>query len=160
MADLKCIRVNGGQIVNSTGCWVGNNSGLVGPTGPTGPSGTNGAAGSTGPTGPTGPTGSTGSTGPTGPAGSVSNVPGSIGSLVTGRCIYICNCPGSAIGICVSASTFNFKWSCQDEWGTNNGNCSNFGFSGTWKTQSFQFVHCWNYGCNKRFDGLLGLRIS
>ena len=53
MADLKCVRVNNNQVVNSGGCWVGNNSGLVGATG---------AAGPTGATGPTGTTGANGHT--------------------------------------------------------------------------------------------------
>ena len=69
------------QIVNTSGAWVGPNSGLVGatgptgltgPTGPIGPTGPTGYTGPTGPIGPTGPTGgqgATGSTGPTGPQG-------------------------------------------------------------------------------------------
>jgi hypothetical protein len=57
-------------IVDSSGAWVGANTGLVGATGLTGPSGSNGAVGATGLTGPTGPTGTQGATGVTGPSGS------------------------------------------------------------------------------------------
>jgi hypothetical protein len=57
-------------IVDSSGAWVGANTGLVGATGLTGPSGSNGAIGATGLTGPTGPTGAQGATGVTGPSGS------------------------------------------------------------------------------------------
>ena len=52
------ITVGTTSIVNSSGAWVGPNSGLVGATGPTGP---------------TGPTGATGPTGPTGPSGTITN---------------------------------------------------------------------------------------
>jgi hypothetical protein len=64
-------------VVNSSGVWVGPNSGLVGATGVTGPTGPTGPTGATGLIGSTGPTGQTGSTGanstvagPTGPTGS------------------------------------------------------------------------------------------
>ena len=69
MADLKCVRVNNNQVVNSGGCWVGNNSGLVGATGAAGATGATGAAGPTGATGAAGPTGATGPTGTTGANG-------------------------------------------------------------------------------------------
>jgi hypothetical protein len=85
-ADINpnTITVNGNQIVDATGTWVGP-GGVQGPAGPTGPAGANGsdgAAGAVGPAGPTGLTGLTGtagadgsdgaagSVGPTGPAGS------------------------------------------------------------------------------------------
>ncbi len=61
-----------GLVINSSGEWVGEASGLAGPTGPsgpTGPQGLNGSPGPTGPTGPPGPQGVTGATGPTGPMG-------------------------------------------------------------------------------------------
>jgi len=111
MADLKCIRVNGGQIVNSTGCWVGNNSGLVGPTGPTGPSG------STGPTGPTGGAGTNGATGPTGPTGSTGPT-GPAGAGMNGfsrHLIYSCsghNMSYTASGQYIHAYTTKSGWSC------------------------------------------------
>ena len=57
------------SVINSSGAWVGPNSGLVGATGPTGPTGPTGATGPVGLTGPTGPTGATGITGSTGVAG-------------------------------------------------------------------------------------------
>ena len=90
------VTVGGTAVIDSSGAWVGSNSGLVGATGPqgaqgiqgltglTGPTGAAGAqgiqglTGSTGPqgiqgaTGAAGPTGSTGPTGATGPAGSTS----------------------------------------------------------------------------------------
>lgn len=75
------ITINGTQIVDSMGTWVGPSTGLVGPTGPMGPpgadgtngtdgvNGKDGAAGPTGPTGPAGPVGPTGATGATGGVG-------------------------------------------------------------------------------------------
>jgi hypothetical protein len=72
VADVGYVRINGADVINDKGDWVGNPTGLVGPTGPTGPAGAKGSTGSTGPAGPTGPAGakgSTGSTGPTGPQG-------------------------------------------------------------------------------------------
>ncbi len=68
------VTVNGVPVIDSTGNWVGNPSGLVGPTGPAGaagsagPTGPSGASGATGPTG-AGAQGATGPTGPLGPAG-------------------------------------------------------------------------------------------
>ncbi len=59
-----------GDVINSSGEWVGENTGLVGPTGPMGPTGSIGPAGPMGSTGPTGPMGPTGSIGPAGPMGS------------------------------------------------------------------------------------------
>jgi len=61
------VSVGGDTIINSSGEWVGETTGLVGPTGPTGPAGANGP---TGPTGAQGSPGAQGPTGPTGPAGS------------------------------------------------------------------------------------------
>ena len=62
--------ISGSQIIDSSGQWVGDPTGLqgaTGSTGPTGPSGSNGADGATGSTGPTGNTGGQGATGPAGP---------------------------------------------------------------------------------------------
>jgi len=68
-------------VINSSGDWVGNPTGLVGPQGPQGPQGKDGPQGkpgadgaqgpkgSTGPIGPLGPLGPIGPIGPTGPAG-------------------------------------------------------------------------------------------
>jgi hypothetical protein len=97
------ITVNGTQLVDGTGHWVGPNSGLVGPagptgsTGPTGPTGTQGIPGPTGSTGPqgtkgaTGATGTTGSTGPTGPSGIVATASfsGFIGDVNSGASDYV-----------------------------------------------------------------------
>ncbi len=65
-----------GQVVDAAGQWVGDPTGLVGPTGPTGPQGPMGMQGAQGPTGPTGPMGMQGAQGPTGPTGP----PGAAGS--------------------------------------------------------------------------------
>lgn len=81
------VTVGGSMVIDETGKWVGDPTGLVGPQGPagpagaagpagpqgptglTGPQGLQGPAGPAGPTGPQGPTGPTGATGPQGPAG-------------------------------------------------------------------------------------------
>jgi hypothetical protein len=53
-------------VIDDTGRWRGNPTGLVGPTGP---AGADGAAGATGPRGATGASGNNGAAGPTGPQG-------------------------------------------------------------------------------------------
>ena len=63
------IAINGLDVVNSAGQWVGPNSGLVGPTGPQGIQGPKGPQGPVGPTGPKGDKGATGATGPKGATG-------------------------------------------------------------------------------------------
>jgi len=95
------ITINGTQIVNSMGEWVGPPTGLVGPTGPTGAAGADGMQGLAGPTGPMGPpgadgtngkdgvTGATGPTGPTGPVGatgvvSISQIASSVMPIAAG----------------------------------------------------------------------------
>lgn len=71
------VSINGTMVIDETGKWVGDPTGLQGPTGPTGPAGPMGATGPTGPVGPvgpvgpTGPTGPAGATGPTGPTGPI-----------------------------------------------------------------------------------------
>ncbi|MDD5772655.1 MAG: tail fiber domain-containing protein [bacterium] len=74
------IAVNGNAVIDSTGKWVGDSTGLVGPkgdkgdTGNTGSAGPTGATGATGPGGPAGPSGATGAQGPqgnTGPQGPI-----------------------------------------------------------------------------------------
>ena len=66
------VTVGGTAVIDSSGAWVGSNSGLVGATGATGPQGAQGIQGLTGSTGPTGAAGAqgiqglTGSTGPQG----------------------------------------------------------------------------------------------
>ena len=95
------VTVGGTAVIDSSGAWVGSNSGLVGATGPqgaqgiqgitglTGPTGAAGAAGaqgiqgltgSTGPQGIQGATGAAGPTGATGPAGSTSYSAGNLTS--------------------------------------------------------------------------------
>lgn len=63
----RSITITGyGMVVNQSGQWVGDPTGLMGPTGPTGPTGATGPNGATGPMGPVGPTGPQGATGPAG----------------------------------------------------------------------------------------------
>src|SRR3990167_2827663 len=59
--------INGMTVIDSTGKWVGDPTGLQGPQGPIGDTGATGPTGPTGATGPTGPTGTTGPQGPPGP---------------------------------------------------------------------------------------------
>jgi len=87
------VTVGGTAVIDSSGAWVGSNSGLVGATGPqgaqgiqgitgsTGPQGIQGATGAAGSTGAAGPTGSTGPTGATGPAGSTSYDAGTLDGI-------------------------------------------------------------------------------
>jgi hypothetical protein len=69
------VSVNGQQVIDATGSWVGSPTGLVGPAGAPGAQGPQGAAGpmgpqgATGPQGPQGAQGTQGATGPTGPQG-------------------------------------------------------------------------------------------
>jgi hypothetical protein len=63
------ISINGAPVIDSTGKWVGDPTGLVGPQGPQGPAGNAGATGPQGPAGPQGPTGAQGPAGPQGPTG-------------------------------------------------------------------------------------------
>lgn len=61
--------VNGTIVIDGTGKWVGDPTGLVGPEGPQGPVGATGATGPQGPKGDTGAKGATGSQGPKGDTG-------------------------------------------------------------------------------------------
>jgi len=66
------VAINGKKVIDSTGKWVGDPTGLVGPQGPiglTGPTGATGPRGSTGLTGPTGAQGAKGDKGDTGATG-------------------------------------------------------------------------------------------
>jgi Collagen triple helix repeat (20 copies) len=63
------ISVNGTEIINSAGQWVGMQANLVGPTGPQGAPGMNGAQGPKGDQGPVGPTGPAGVNGTNGTNG-------------------------------------------------------------------------------------------
>ncbi len=58
-----------GQVIDSTGKWVGSPTGLQGPVGPQGPPGPQGPAGAPGAVGPQGPQGPAGPVGPQGPPG-------------------------------------------------------------------------------------------
>ncbi len=58
-----------GEVINAAGEWVGEPTGLYGPTGPAGERGPTGPQGDTGLTGPAGAQGDTGLKGPTGPQG-------------------------------------------------------------------------------------------
>jgi hypothetical protein len=71
------ISIGGAPVIDATGKWVGDPTGLVGPTGadgavgPIGPIGPTGADGAMGPMGPAGATGAIGPMGPMGVAGPV-----------------------------------------------------------------------------------------
>ena len=65
----QSIAVNGKTVIDSTGKWVGDPTGLKGPQGATGPTGPKGATGAIGPKGTTGATGPIGATGPKGATG-------------------------------------------------------------------------------------------
>lgn len=77
---VKGLQVNGVQVINGSGQWVGSPTGLIGPQGPQGPQGVKGDKGDPGPQGiqglqgiqgpkgDKGDTGAAGSPGPTGPA--------------------------------------------------------------------------------------------
>ncbi|HRI66644.1 MAG TPA: hypothetical protein PK156_20485 [Polyangium sp.] len=69
-----------GTVIDENGTWVGDPTGLIGPTGATGPAGPAGADGAMGPMGPAGPTGAVGPIGPMGPAGPTGAV-GPIGPM-------------------------------------------------------------------------------
>jgi hypothetical protein len=58
------------MVIDGTGKWVGDTTGLAGPAGPAGPAGAKGDTGATGLTGPAGPAGPAGATGPKGDTGS------------------------------------------------------------------------------------------
>jgi hypothetical protein len=65
------VSVNGATVIDENGQWVGDPTGLVGPTGPQGPAGVDGAVGPTGAQGPVGPTGAAGPAGATGAQGPI-----------------------------------------------------------------------------------------
>ncbi len=71
----RSISITGyGAVIDEYGQWVGDPTGLIGPTGPqgdTGPIGPQGDTGSIGPQGITGPVGPQGDTGPTGETGPI-----------------------------------------------------------------------------------------
>ncbi len=59
----------GMMVIDESGQWIGDPTGLVGPTGPQGPTGAQGIQGPAGPQGPQGEQGIQGQTGPQGPTG-------------------------------------------------------------------------------------------
>lgn len=89
--DATSVAVNGVPVIDASGAWVGDPTGLQGPQGPTGPRGPTGAQGAsgsqgaTGPQGEMGPQGPTGATGPQGPTGST-GPPGATGP--SGSALY------------------------------------------------------------------------
>jgi hypothetical protein len=72
------VTINGTEIINNMGQWVGDPTGLVGPTGPQGAIGPTGPQGDPGVAGPVGPQGDIGPAGPEGPQG-VQGPQGAIG---------------------------------------------------------------------------------
>src|SRR5262249_54794469 len=63
------VAVAGSVVIDANGNWVGNPTGLIGPTGSTGPTGATGATGAPGANGTNGTNGATGATGSTGATG-------------------------------------------------------------------------------------------
>ncbi|MCZ6865434.1 MAG: collagen-like protein, partial [Candidatus Dadabacteria bacterium] len=64
------VAIGSRTVINRAGKWVGDTTGLRGPTGPAGPQGSTGSAGPIGPRGALGATGARGATGPQGSTGS------------------------------------------------------------------------------------------
>lgn len=69
VADVGYVRINGADVIDAKGDWVGNPTGLTGPKGDTGSQGIQGIQGATGSQGPAGAKGNTGSQGPAGSNG-------------------------------------------------------------------------------------------
>ena len=82
VADVGYVRIDGADVINAKGDWVGNPTGLTGPKGDTGDAGARGATGTTGAQGPAGAKGNTGSQGPAGSNGTDGSdgAPGATGS--------------------------------------------------------------------------------
>ena len=82
VADVGYVRINGSDVINAKGEWVGDPTGLTGPKGDTGDTGARGATGTTGAQGPAGAKGNTGSQGPAGSNGTDGSdgAPGATGS--------------------------------------------------------------------------------
>jgi hypothetical protein len=101
------VAVNGVQVIDATGKWVGPSAGLQGPTGPAGPTGPQGAtgpAGTQGPAGPAGPAGSQGPAGPQGPAGAQGPI-GPTGPLPPGvTAIHSIRVRSAGLNWCASGS--------------------------------------------------------
>ena len=69
VADVGSVKIDGNEVINIKGDWVGNPTGLTGPKGDTGSQGIQGIQGATGSQGPAGAKGNTGSQGPAGSNG-------------------------------------------------------------------------------------------
>jgi hypothetical protein len=82
VADVGSVKIDGNDVINAKGDWVGNPTGLTGPKGDTGDTGARGATGTTGAQGPAGAKGNTGSQGPAGSNGTDGSdgAPGATGS--------------------------------------------------------------------------------
>ena len=82
VVDAGSVAIDGNQVINIKGDWVGNPTGLTGPKGDTGSQGIQGIQGATGSQGPAGAKGNTGSQGPAGTNGSDGNdgAPGATGA--------------------------------------------------------------------------------
>lgn len=76
--DATSVAIQGVEVIDPAGNWVGNPTGLVGPVGPAGPQGPQGIQGAQGPVGPEGPMGPGGGVGPAGPKGDKGD-PGAVG---------------------------------------------------------------------------------
>ena len=70
VVDAGSVAIDGNEVINIKGDWVGNPTGLTGPKGDTGATGAQGIQGATGSQGPAGAKGNTGSQGPAGTNGS------------------------------------------------------------------------------------------
>lgn len=134
--DVTGVSIDGTPIIDENGQWVGDPTGLVGPTGPQGPpgpAGPTGAVGATGPMGPqglqgpqgpqgiaglagppgaTGATGATGPQGPTGPAGSGAWIDG-VGTVHTTASVGIkTSTPQSALQVAGAVQVGNVVATC------------------------------------------------
>ncbi len=82
VVDAGSVAIDGNEVINIKGDWVGNPTGLTGPKGDTGATGSQGIQGATGSQGPAGAKGNTGPQGPAGSNGSDGSdgAPGATGS--------------------------------------------------------------------------------
>ena len=123
------VAINGQSVINSSGNWVGNPTGLLGPEGPQGPQGSQGPPGSPGAAGATGATGATGTTGATGAQGqqgaqgvpgistfAVCKYPG--GSAPASSCSTYCNGHTVLFAINGPCTVTSSTGSCSREWST------------------------------------------
>jgi hypothetical protein len=96
------VTINGIEVINNMGQWVGDPTGLAGPMGPTGAAGPAGPTGPIGATGAIGPTGAQGPIGPAGPTGAT----GATGIVFTSAFSNsVASIAGSASGYVFTHST-------------------------------------------------------